>query len=668
MDGAVLGGRHRSNDGNTATKRAGGARVGFSGTDGVELTPPGKVPGVPEVAHVGSDYVEILWAPPQYIGSAPITGYEICARVGGVGEFDTLTVTDDVECAASVPVAPEVWLEFTVCAQSDAGPGAPSRPSMPVLTRRVGRQSRGGGRRQGASKSRGGGRRRHASAASGEALSDEDLSDVGDTNDADDTRLAVYRDGAHRRKRGPKASGSSAAHATSSAGSAADAEADVALAELMGAANAARYTLLRAELAELETTHASKLGRAPSDEELASNPAYRELALEYAGLRELRSRAMTSADTRGRANRDWQQTLTQLGFDVSTRLVQLELDRSRWHMDFSKRNKGKQATVQDQLMNRGFVQLQEAIRREAANVSHAQRALDRVSSFPVYDAVVKELETAQDDVDDRLSMSSLAGQGSLSLSAMRVRALLDLLVAYDSSGTGVLSAIDFERLLVGELGAAALPHNGSAIPGLPKPDTTVDATRAERMHERADMDQDGVVDLNELVRHFAPAFRKHEKRRTEQRRVSLSQMSSVAADEEPEDGSYRGGGLSKAADLVGRAAVHLAGSTSYKKSFRRKRAAQRAQRAQQRALDDGALSGGEASGGEVGGGEAGGEAGGGEAGARLSAGSGHACDHGLARHGSDCARPGDEGRAAARDTRVASARRAGTRVAASRVW
>ena len=66
--------------------------------------------------------------------------------------------------------------------------------------------------------------------------------------------------------------------------------------------------------------------------------------------------------------------------------------------------------------------------------------------------------------------------------------------------------------------------------------------------------------------------------------------------------------------------------------------------------------------------EGGGEAAGGEAGARLSAGSGHACDHGLARHGSDCARPGDEGRAAARDTRAASARRAGTRVAASRVW
>ena len=79
--------------------------------------------------------------------------------------------------------------------------------------------------------------------------------------------------------------------------------------------------------------------------------------------------------------------------------------------------------------------------------------------------------------------------------------------------------------------------------------------------------------------------------------------------------------------------------------------------------------GSEEGGSEEGGGEAGGgEVAGGEAGARLSAGSGHACDHGLARHGSDCARPGDEGRAAARDTRVASARRAGTRVAASRVW
>ena len=37
-----------------------------------------------------------------------------------------------------------------------------------------------------------------------------------------------------------------------------------------------------------------------------------------------------------------------------------------------------------------------------------------------------------------------------------------------------------------------------------KPDASVDDSRAARMHKRADIDGDGVVDYNELVRHIAP--------------------------------------------------------------------------------------------------------------------------------------------------------------------
>ena len=66
-----------------------------------------------------------------------MTGYEICARRGGDGEFEVSHTTSDVSCAAIVPVAPECWLEFTVAALSDAGGGPASRPSMPVLTRRL---------------------------------------------------------------------------------------------------------------------------------------------------------------------------------------------------------------------------------------------------------------------------------------------------------------------------------------------------------------------------------------------------------------------------------------------------------------------------------------------------------------------------------------------------
>ena len=348
----AMGSRHVASGG--AAKRAGGARVAFVSNDGRTLTPPGKVLGVPEIIHVGSDYVEILWAPPASVGTAPMSGYELAARVGGVGEFDTLLVTDDPRTSASVPVAPNVWLEFTVTAQSEAGPGPPSRPSMPVLTRKKRRGRRRGG---GESKSRGGNGRRRGSGSGKPQLLDDDDEVVSDFDDADDEGdasavlpLRQPRNGPFHAASHPPGGGAS----SSVTKAASDDSAFAALAEVLGAADAGRYHLLRAELSDIETVLAERLGRTPSDEELASNPAYRELALEYAGLRARRERALATADTRGRANREWQELLEALGFDVSARLIQLELDKSRWHMDFSRRSRGHAATVHDQLQDKSY--------------------------------------------------------------------------------------------------------------------------------------------------------------------------------------------------------------------------------------------------------------------------------------------------------------------------
>ena len=122
--------------------KAGGGKVGFVGGDGLDQIPPGKVPGVPEIAHVGGGYIQLLWAPPISVGSHSLSGYEICAREGGDGDFEVCHVSDDVKCATNVPVDRNKWLEFTVAAMSDAGVGPASRPSMPVLTRQ--RVKRGG--------------------------------------------------------------------------------------------------------------------------------------------------------------------------------------------------------------------------------------------------------------------------------------------------------------------------------------------------------------------------------------------------------------------------------------------------------------------------------------------------------------------------------------------
>ena len=99
------------------------------------------------------------------------------------------------------------------------------------------------------------------------------------------------------------------------------------------------------------------------------------------------------------------------------------------------------------------------------------------------------------------------------------------------------------------------------------------------------------IDLNELVRHFAPAFRRHETRQAEQRRSSLSWAADPKSGGIATDNERAAGGVSMAADLLGRAAVHLAGSASmHKKSF--KKSFKRQQQQQQQQQQQGAHEGG----------------------------------------------------------------------------
>ena len=541
--------------------KAGGGKVGFVGGDGIDQIPPGKVPGVPEIAHVGGGYIQLLWAPPISVGSHSLSGYEICAREGGDGDFEVCHVSDDVKCATNVPVDRNKWLEFTVAAMSDAGVGPASRPSMPVLTRQ--RVKRGGdhdkARRSSGGKSRSKSRgdaapRRHnrrEPASTRAAPEDSEGSELSDNGDADDEDAGAPSTSTSLIPAGLPHSGSPNKHHA-----APPQQREPTLAELIGAPNALRYEALKNELADLEEGHAMSLGRDPTDEELCANPAYRDLALEYAELRKVKEAAEKKKDGRTLANREWVEMLNDLGFDIKARMVELELGKSRWHMDFLKRNR-RAATIQDELASRAFVSLHEAIVKEQALFDKATRALGRVSSFDASQALAIVLE-ASEDVPEM---------------AKRIRILLDAYCAYDSSGTGALNWSDFGRLLRGELGSSVLggmeemrrmQKDGQLA--MPKADVTINDVRSQRIHARADTDGDGWVDFNEFIKYAAPRAGKSERR-------------SVGMLEEEHTQQ-----LNQYTMLLGEAAVHLAGSATFNKKAQRRRRLK--MRAAQQSSDD----------------------------------------------------------------------------------
>ena len=522
--------------------------------------------------------------PPVSIGSSPIFSYIVHAREGGDGDFKQTMQTSDAMCSARVTVKPDAWLEFCVSACSIAGEGPPSRPSMPVLTRKRIRHSHKGGRRsksgRGSSKERDGGgksdsedhdgrrrrrgRRRHKSVASGDDSEGE--SSDGDASDASDAEERSGGGGGGGGGRGRGGGYASAAAGGSGPDSQPKDNAAADLTIALGAGGAARFKELKASLASLEKAKHDALGHEPSDAELAASPRYRQMAVEYAALRERRDEHMARVAEKRAALRDWQEVLMNLGFDVRARLAELELLKSRWHMEFSGKHGGRTATLHEKLNSRKYVLLHEAIVKEKVAVEVLQRALDRVTSFGHCTGLVDHLERVSTEMhasSDAL-MRRLAKQGAKD-GVMRIHKLLDDFVAHDSQEIGALGVDDFTRLARHELGDEALglgwgEDSGDAEEAAASGQTVeaLNAQRSLRMHSRADVDGDGLVDFNEWVKFMQPYLTNN--------RVTTA---SNSFKQRKGDRSQQQRGVTPTNDLLGRAAVHLA--ESFKRPKKKKR-------------------------------------------------------------------------------------------------
>ena len=287
----------------------------------VDGTPPGKVPGYPDVSKVRSRSVELHWDPPLYTGGSPITGYSVSSRQGGEGDFVEVHTTPDAICLTKVTVPPDTWLEFTVSAINGTGTGPSSRPSMPVLShprRRKGRKREGerSGKSSGAaSRSR---RRKDGGARSSSRHRQHDAG-VTDSEGDDDDGDADWQ---------AELAADLEANAAPRAQVRGQVQAQVqavdkrthSFAARASASDVQRYEVLRAELQRLEDDMRATLGRQPENAELAASATYRSLAVEYAELRKMRDAAESVIEAEVAANREWQQTLQALGFDINARL------------------------------------------------------------------------------------------------------------------------------------------------------------------------------------------------------------------------------------------------------------------------------------------------------------------------------------------------------------
>ena len=530
--------------------------------------------------------------------------YIVRSREGGAGEFERTMQTSDAMCKARVTVKAGVWLEFTIAAVSAAGEGPPSRASMPVLTRKRNHRSRsrsrggergrstssgrgesdGGGSGDAAHGRRGGRRGRRRPQASGGGRSDSGSSDGGnaeagnepsDDDDSDgslDLRHMSFSQG-HRSlsSRSRAANLQRERERAGGGGKGGEARTMTQAEELvaaLGSADASRYEELRRLLASLEADRREELGREPTDTELAASPRYREKAVEYRKLRERRQAFADRKVAHSRASSEWQEQLMSFGFDVKARLVELEMLKSRWHMQFAAQHGGRSASLAEQLKARQYVQVHEAVLKEQETVVKLQGALDRVSSFKVCRGLVESLESAMDmHASPDPLMRRLAKQ-SASDGVSRATRLLNVLCAYDSTGLGALNVADFGRLVRNELGDELCLDDGQDN-GLPQHqssgsgeggggggnggagDDAMAEERMRRMHARADVDGDGFIDFNELVKFMQP----HRKRG----------KPAIRDTARPADGEARARSLTATNDLLGRAAVHLAGSFAQRK-------------------------------------------------------------------------------------------------------
>ena len=237
-------------------------------------------------------------------------------------------------------------------------------------------------------------------------------------------------------------------------------------------------------------------------------------------------------------------------------------------MQFAAQHGGRSASLAEQLKARQYVQVHEAVLKEQETVVKLQGALDRVSSFKVCRGLVESLESAMDmHASPDPLMRRLAKQ-SASDGVSRATRLLNVLCAYDSTGLGALNVADFGRLVRNELGDELCLDDGQDN-GLPQHqssgsgeggggggnggagDDAMAEERMRRMHARADVDGDGFIDFNELVKFMQP----HRKRG----------KPAIRDTARPADGEARARSLTATNDLLGRAAVHLAGSFAQRK-------------------------------------------------------------------------------------------------------
>ena len=476
-------------------------RVAFAADDTAlgAASPPG-LPLKLEVLHVGRTAVDLIWDAPTFTGTDPITCYEIWSRAGGEGEFTHASTTADADCSWSVPVPSATWLEFRVVAVNAAGSSPPSQTSMPVLTyqrrrpKRVTQQPIDSFPIGSCSNSRSAFRptelarpnRRYRNIS---ASLDNDGSSTNEDGDANQSSTAVM---------------------PSMIPGSFDVTKDAAA---VGSGGMSQHGRLRARPGAIDAPIANKLGHPPTDEEVAWE------------------------DEMCEANSAWRQRLRELGFDPVARLEELKLEQARWLMEQTRRHGGRSVSRHEMLSSRRYVQLQQAIVTERTVAVDSARALERVTSFRASNALLDELEACNYQLLEATDAVLRREAASASNHAVqRTLALLSRFCSYDSSNTGALSLADFTVMLRAELPLEALPQTAS---GAHTTVGSVDLTRIARMHERADVDGDGVVDFNEMFAYLRPV-----------RQRRLASMTGAPQQERT---------ATPAADLLNRVVVHLAG-------------------------------------------------------------------------------------------------------------
>uniref|UniRef100_A0A7S2D925 Fibronectin type-III domain-containing protein n=1 Tax=Haptolina brevifila TaxID=156173 RepID=A0A7S2D925_9EUKA len=431
-------------------------------------TVPGKVPGFPDVRRVRSKSISLHWDPPMYTGGTALTSYIVASREGGDGGFVQMLQTPDAVGSATVPVPPDTWLEFTVRAVNAVGEGEESRPSMPVLSR---------ARRERKWRRRGGGDSRSRRRGGGELAGrqQQHMDDIAESEE--DEELNSWQSRRGESELDPPG--------------ATEVEVPPRTGSFAHAANAKRYEELKGILSGLEQRMSSNLGRQVEDVELAASETYRSLAAEYVELRNERDAAAEKAAE----NRQWQQELKQFGFHVGSQVEELELQIAQWQMHEMRRRGGVKATVQQQLGSEKFVKLQQALVAEREAMVAEQRALDRVSSFKFGAGLSSALIEALEAGDLHASTDPLlrrVASNAADHSVQQTHALLKTFCKYDSEGRGALSVADFGRWARAELaagGVVPLEEHGLSM-------EQIDDRRLARMHQRADLDSDGLIDFN----------------------------------------------------------------------------------------------------------------------------------------------------------------------------